>query len=1049
MANSKMSPNRSTRPGRTMRPKTNTRSKFLVPTIIILGVLCILAAVAAIALYFMWPRTPEARPIVMIHSPDYGEQLEISQPTTIHIISRDDEKISRVELWVDDQLFEVQESVRPTGTSPLPLVLAWAPDKPGNHTLVARAYNTKGVRGQATVIVEAVESLALLDNIPADSDDDGIADEIDECPEVIGLAPDGCPPYADMDNDTVPDEIDDCPEIPGTPAAEGCPDADGDSVPDEIDTCPDVPGAPEDGCPSGEANDRDGDGISDSVDACPDEAGIAEEDGCPPADEGGGVPGGGDPWDEGPFDDDLEEDSDDDGVPDSEDDCPVEPGTPERDGCPETAEEDGTDSDGDGVPDDEDTCPEDPGLPEDDGCPAPGAEEDADGDGIPDTDEDEDDDILPDVPGAIMHLIEFQALNFETSDELDQVYCYAQLNQAPMEHIGPLDPVEDNYWDISEDLGSRMVSVDPNADMRVFVECYGYVGLLGLREFMYLGYIEVMHPPTDWDGHVIHGQSEVSLSGIDFEGDYRICDNGCDNAAFPPPYIFDQNIAGQKYLIWTWLGDYRNIDGFKVYINDSLQLATHNDTNMVNIERYAPACGVRYEFEITAFDGPNETPRSNTFVWEGEPCAKKVLITFESLNTFDLRDENRHNTLGPIFGSFYASGSSSESLSFQGSDYPDGLMLHRDSTHSILSLFQWINNESMFCSGGSSCPFYHAPGTNFVEVEIGPDDDLSIGSAIYEMDRRMYNTVFNARDTFAYDEIEPGRYTIRDREVELVYWIDVLVAAETGDAPDLVITGVSQHGTHDQLRIHIFNNGGSLANQDITIQLHDSVSGELVFEQTWTNVTITTGETRLLQDSRTDIAPYGITATIDPYDSISESNEENNVFETPVLMQVQLTKLFIGSPCESFLNNDSEHWFRFYVGHGPALHETTWVANGVRYPASGVVILERYQGWGESVPEENFYWHPADEDARFTVEVPVPPGERLYIKMAAYEDDAFAYDFMGYINANYGPEENYGHREDSYHADSTGPGTETCNEGTHVGWDYFGFRGWWKITRLH
>jgi outer membrane protein OmpA-like peptidoglycan-associated protein len=57
------------------------------------------------------------------------------------------------------------------------------------------------------------------------------------------------------------------------------------------------------------------------------------------------------------------QDRDGDGVPDSEDLCPDEPGPAALDGCP--------DDDGDGIPNREDKCPNEPGPPENDGCPLP------------------------------------------------------------------------------------------------------------------------------------------------------------------------------------------------------------------------------------------------------------------------------------------------------------------------------------------------------------------------------------------------------------------------------------------------------------------------------------------------------------------------------------------------------------------------------------------------------------------------------------------------------------------------------------------------------
>src|SRR6185312_2565683 len=70
----------------------------------------------------------------------------------------------------------------------------------------------------------------------------------------------------------------------------------------------------------------------------------------------------------------LVKDTDGDGIPDSEDNCPNEAGPRENKGCPDK------DTDGDGIVDRKDKCPDKAGPPERQGCP----EEDADKDGIPD-----------------------------------------------------------------------------------------------------------------------------------------------------------------------------------------------------------------------------------------------------------------------------------------------------------------------------------------------------------------------------------------------------------------------------------------------------------------------------------------------------------------------------------------------------------------------------------------------------------------------------------------------------------------------------------------
>jgi hypothetical protein len=146
---------------------------------------------------------------------------------------------------------------------------------------------------------------------PRDSDDDGIVDRLDECPESLpgeGVDGRGCPwiprpadptapgalgsgpgssAVADTDADGVSDSQDRCPRtVRGTVVGEdGCAlDADGDGVYDGLgmDKCPDTPaGAVVDhhGCPL----DGDGDGIWDGLDRCPDTppGGSVNEEGCP------------------------------------------------------------------------------------------------------------------------------------------------------------------------------------------------------------------------------------------------------------------------------------------------------------------------------------------------------------------------------------------------------------------------------------------------------------------------------------------------------------------------------------------------------------------------------------------------------------------------------------------------------------------------------------------------------------------------------------------------------------------------------------------------
>jgi len=150
---------------------------------------------------------------------------------------------------------------------------------------------------------------------PFDSDNDGVPDYVDKCPDTkINAKVDrnGCP--IDTDGDGVPDDKDQCPNTPkGVHVdATGCSiDSDGDGIPDYMDKCPDTPigeAVNANGCPF----DSDNDGVADHLDKCPDTpAGVkVDTSGCPV-------------------------DSDGDGIPDYLDKCPDVPGLVTNKGCPE------------------------------------------------------------------------------------------------------------------------------------------------------------------------------------------------------------------------------------------------------------------------------------------------------------------------------------------------------------------------------------------------------------------------------------------------------------------------------------------------------------------------------------------------------------------------------------------------------------------------------------------------------------------------------------------------------------------------------------------
>jgi len=151
-----------------------------------------------------------------------------------------------------------------------------------------------------------------------DSDDDGVPNDKDECPNVAGEKANGCPKdpgdgTSDRDNDGVADDNDDCPDTYGT-KSNGCPeeDSDDDGTPNDDDPCP---RDPDDNCDDPvEDTDSDNDGVEDGEDNCPNTANSDQRN--TDGDNNG---------------DACDPDNDNDGVEDTQDNCPQSPNAEQQD----------------------------------------------------------------------------------------------------------------------------------------------------------------------------------------------------------------------------------------------------------------------------------------------------------------------------------------------------------------------------------------------------------------------------------------------------------------------------------------------------------------------------------------------------------------------------------------------------------------------------------------------------------------------------------------------------------------------------------------------
>lgn len=972
---------------------SNRKRKKSFPVLVLItsGVLLLLTLAILLGYLLLIPREMLPRPLVFIHSPENGALVHLGEQVIIHATSRDESRITRMELWVDGVLHEVERSEIESGITPFPMLVSWQPDAVGEHTITFRAFNSRGGRAHASLRVEA--------GLGTDRDLDGVADADDGCPDQPGAEENnGCPLDGDVDGDGIPDGEDLCPEEPGVEDVEGCPD-------------------------------RDGDGVPDGEDAEPDLAGPADTDGAP--------------------------DSDGDLVPDRDDLSPESSGEPGSGGAPDTG---AGDRDGDGAADDVDPCPDDPGLPEDGFCPPPG-------DDLPPEEGDSPfdwSDYL--VDWSIPQLIEIEAYQFRVDRDYDRVWCYVSLAGSAVERY-EFEPQDELQWDIAQELAgenSRVMIIPRESPLQVMIECAGETVDLGLGGgsgvVHHLGTYTAAHESEEWDGRqlIANGYGE---SGEFFAAGYRICSPSCEETAIQPPLLSDITTGprgeGPYQIRWRWEGDEDWLRGFEMMVNgtfyDSLTSIPPDQTRL-DLEEFQPLCGEVLEFRLRAFgmnpedDTIQHSPFSNTAIWDGRTCPRTIMVSFLSLDGHGLSGQ-----AGPLYGSFFAN---DQMLT---ADYRDGPPSFdaRDDTEQYLnpgqeinlaSLFDVIEREARGCLG-SSCTSNFAPSVNYLEVELGPTQSLTVGGSIWtERDGRAFEESL----TIQPGEITPGVHQITQNGITLTVGIDVVVGPEAGgeeQLPDLTITDVTMNDA-GQLEVHVFNNAADLVSEDINIAVVQMSTNEQIDFLTWQDVTIPAGGLRRLVSPSAAAEPYDLRLLLDPADEsgeggIPETDELNNVYETPVTIRVDLLSFYPGDACESFLAAHAEYRFRVWIAHRSPEGDLTTIYS-INHPQD---------------EELRFYFHRTEDrligpwDVRdipeFEYEFEMPADHELVIIADGYEDDSGSSldDFAGRINAVYPPEDNYGDRADNYHYVSEG--WHECHDGDSPVHDSFEFHMYWNITRVH
>jgi LysM repeat protein len=133
---------------------------------IVLLAIILLSSIIAVGYFYIYPQylkttaysefLPNLGPAVAIHEPAPGAEFPSKSTFMVFISARDPKGVTRIDLWIDDQIAITQSNPSPGGTTPFSLTHNMLTDAVGSHVLVAHAYNSEGQLGASPAIVVTV-----------------------------------------------------------------------------------------------------------------------------------------------------------------------------------------------------------------------------------------------------------------------------------------------------------------------------------------------------------------------------------------------------------------------------------------------------------------------------------------------------------------------------------------------------------------------------------------------------------------------------------------------------------------------------------------------------------------------------------------------------------------------------------------------------------------------------------------------------------------------------------------------------------------------------
>lgn len=156
-----------------------------------------------------------SRPIVLIHRPLLTHSYQVGDGVLIHASAREDQGLSRLEIWANGKLVKAVDAEKPWPTN-LAISGTWVPSYEGRGQIVVRAISGKGAEGQATVEVAVVSPENQVYQVVEGDSLESIAEVYGTSPESLSELNPGLGGEEPQDGDEliVPGGVSDAPAPP-------------------------------------------------------------------------------------------------------------------------------------------------------------------------------------------------------------------------------------------------------------------------------------------------------------------------------------------------------------------------------------------------------------------------------------------------------------------------------------------------------------------------------------------------------------------------------------------------------------------------------------------------------------------------------------------------------------------------------------------------------------------------------------------------------------------------------------------------------------------